>query len=486
MRAWRPGSRESIVDRAGGDGLPVRAARSRGRVRRRILVTVGILLLAVGALILLTPEDGSYDGHSCGSAPSVAVVLGVDTAAPGDGDWCRFSGWISVSVGTLMFVLPGALLLTWQWRAARRAPLDVPIWTPRSRSRTRRAVLMTIGVLLVGFGGFMVVAPWDGTDEGRSCGDAPSLALAVGIDTAAPGDSEWCRSQGRSAATTGAFMFVLPGALLLGWQYQSGRRAQLVDTDPTAQPCDAVESSRSTNPPDALPGSVASDIAPGRPPGLYRDDRKAGDPASAARKYEYVLTDSAGALVAVIRPVVVEQAENPAWASDARVVIKKPGHPPWVVIGRPEGSWRTRVRALAEPGMMVGYFRGADFRQRRFSTCTCGRPIAQCNCGAEEGSTQGRRVVGQPTRRFTLVDSRGQVLATITPRRATPAQPASLPQTVRNAGYLLGFPARMLACEVIESDPHLSPAQHGLLLALAAVTDPLVRRQVFPPRRGGL
>src|SRR5262245_42487795 len=211
MRAWRTGSHESSVEQAEGDRLPIPAPSYRGRVRRRILITVGVVLFGFGAVVVAAPVAGYDAGRSCGSAPLVASALGLDTAAPGDGEWCRSEGLFDALFG-LEFLLPGALLLWSQWRRARRArrePFEPPIW-PRWRR-----ILVTVGALLVGLGALIVLTPTDGADAGRSCGSAPSVAMALGLDTAAPGDGEWCRSEGQTDALIGTLVFLLPAALLL-------------------------------------------------------------------------------------------------------------------------------------------------------------------------------------------------------------------------------------------------------------------------------
>src|SRR5262245_54705216 len=217
MRAWRTGSHESSVEQAEGDRLPIPAPSYRGRVRRRILITVGVVLFGFGAVVVAAPVAGYDAGRSCGSAPLAALALGLDTSAPGDGEWCRSEGLFDGLFG-LEFLLPGALLLWWQWRRARREPFGPPIW-PRWRR-----IPVTVGVLLVGLGALIVLTPTDGADAGRSCGSAPSVAMALGLDTAAPGDGEWCRSEGQTDALIGTLVFVLPGALLLAWQWRRARR----------------------------------------------------------------------------------------------------------------------------------------------------------------------------------------------------------------------------------------------------------------------
>jgi hypothetical protein len=115
MRAWRTGSRRSTGDRAEAEGLPIWAPRSRGRLRRQILIWVGVVLVGLAAVVLVAPVDRSDDGHECGGAPAAAAALGVDTAARGDGDACRFEARSTVLFMMLLFLLPGALLLWRQW-----------------------------------------------------------------------------------------------------------------------------------------------------------------------------------------------------------------------------------------------------------------------------------------------------------------------------------------------------------------------------------
>src|SRR5262245_57255050 len=129
MSAWRKGLRRSTGDPTQGEGLPIWAPRSRGRTRRRILVVVGAVLVGWAALIFVITESGGESGYECGDAPAVAVALGVDTAAAGDGDGCRSEARSTVSVVAVFFLLPGALLLWrqwWRWRGVEEVVDTAP------------------------------------------------------------------------------------------------------------------------------------------------------------------------------------------------------------------------------------------------------------------------------------------------------------------------------------------------------------------------
>jgi hypothetical protein len=128
-------------------------------------------------------------------------------------------------------------------------------------------VLVSLGVLLL-------VTPQDGTDQGRECGGAPSAAAAVGVDTAAPGDGTWCRSEARDAVLGGVLLFLLPGAVLLWWQWWHRRGVEVVDAAPPPGSPNGVEPSGAGPPTDALPGaSVSAGLVTGQLPDrlvLYR------------------------------------------------------------------------------------------------------------------------------------------------------------------------------------------------------------------------
>jgi hypothetical protein len=154
--------------------------------------------------------------------------------------------------------------------------LEQPPLRARSHRRTRRWILIAAGGLLVGFGALIVLTPVADDDGARSCGGAPSVAAAVGLDSAAEGDGDWCRSEGRFELALGALVFVLPGAVLLRWQFRPARRAGLPEPDPIDRSPTPGEPDRSVSQREALPEAPApSDAVPCNRMDLYVDPRQA-------------------------------------------------------------------------------------------------------------------------------------------------------------------------------------------------------------------
>lgn len=146
------------------------------------------------------------------------------------------------------------------------------------RRRVWRWLALAVGGLLATVGALIVLLPVDGTEQGLSCGGAPAVAAAAGIDTAADGDGHACRAEARSNVAGGMLVLLLPGVLLLGSQLarrRSGPAAPGPDdrsrTPLDREPVDRPPASRATpglgrrSPADAAP----SDATPDGPMALY-------------------------------------------------------------------------------------------------------------------------------------------------------------------------------------------------------------------------
>jgi hypothetical protein len=103
-------------------------------LRRQILTWVGVVLFGFGATLLGVPVDGTDEGRECGDTPAAVAALGIDTAAPSDGAWCRSKARSEVVGGVLVFMLPGALLLWrqwWRWRGVEVVDAPPPLGSPK-------------------------------------------------------------------------------------------------------------------------------------------------------------------------------------------------------------------------------------------------------------------------------------------------------------------------------------------------------------------
>jgi hypothetical protein len=278
----------------------------------------------------------------------------------------------------------------------------------------RRRPPMIIAAGLIGIGALLVLIPVDGSDAGRSCGNAPSVVAAIGLDTAAEGDGGWCRLQARSRVAVGMLVLVLPGALLLRWQLRTAQHAE------TQGP-------------------------------------------------EYVLTDPAGLLIAVVRPVVGTRVDVPPWGRTwgrCSAVIGPPGEVPALCVVHAAGV------VCVAPGTVLGMVRPGVGSRLRFS------------CGSQKGQMQR---VSLRNDTWKVVDASGSELARITSRSFFSSAATTL--TERDARALSRltkstreyFSSRPTACEVVESGPRLDWNEHGVLIGLAALCDHRVRSRTFPP-----
>jgi|SRR5262245_40392096 len=137
MKAWRKGSGRSGGDRSDMEELPIWTPRPPERWWEVVLGFVGCGLVFFGVASIVLPVEDDRD-VSCGIAPSVVVVLGVDTADAGDEEWCRSASRDSV-VGGLTLAVPGVLLVGWLvWRIG---PVDAsaPPGSPDDDDSTSRA-----------------------------------------------------------------------------------------------------------------------------------------------------------------------------------------------------------------------------------------------------------------------------------------------------------------------------------------------------------
>jgi hypothetical protein len=71
------------------------------------------------------------------------------------------------------------------------------------------------------------VVPEDGGDS-YDCGGVPAVAVALGVDTAGPGDGDRCRDDARSTVLVVGLILLLPGVLLLWRQWWRGRGVEVV------------------------------------------------------------------------------------------------------------------------------------------------------------------------------------------------------------------------------------------------------------------
>lgn len=113
-----------------GSGDPVGRQPSR-HLGRRTLTTVGVLLLALGVLVLVTPVE--EDEVSCGSSPAVVLALGAGSVPAEHATWCRSAATEGVIGAALVFLAPGGVILLLlrvgkggRRTSAHRAATDAP------------------------------------------------------------------------------------------------------------------------------------------------------------------------------------------------------------------------------------------------------------------------------------------------------------------------------------------------------------------------
>jgi hypothetical protein len=212
------------------------------------------------------------------------------------------------------------------------------------------------------------------------------------------------------------------------------------------------------------------------------------------RRTEYVLSDAAGAQIAVVRPRPRQWVDEPAWSTKqhCRVGIGKPGDTPALLLVRDKSSTQVWVA----PGRLLGIVKyGVPrrlSRRLRFSNYPgdhqAGSPVPVMT-----GSQEGRvRPISGPNVTWSIDDVSGLQVACITSRSFVSSAVTKTSQDgVRTLRRRVkeAIPAAnpwVMACEVTESRPQLDWNQHGLLVALAALCDARVRTKAFPPTGGAL
>lgn len=322
---------------------------------------------------------------------------------------------------------------------------------PESRRRLSRfrpgrwsSVLL---LLLLAFGFWMLLRPVTTEDGEPSCGSRPAIMVAFGRSTGAqsPNDADWCRDEARSAVGGGVMVVVLSTAVILMWWVRPSRW-------------------------------------------LRRDRAALGREHAKHPRTEYVLTDAAGALIAVIRPAFDVRVDAPAWRKDSEpwgVAIGSPGGDPALFVAagvERKGRMNYRLgptNVWVTPGILAGSvsvgLRGT--RQFTYSSAT------------QQG--QVRRIPGS-SRAWSVVDVSGLELARITSRQLV-SSPATSDQdrapqrgllpTIR-ADFREAFVGCRRMCEVTEFGASFDWNEHGLLVALAALCDKKVQTCSGPANTG--
>ena len=213
--------------------------------------------------------------------------------------------------------------------------------------------------------------------------------------------------------------------------------------------------------------------------------------ASALGELEYVVTDEARNVVAVVRPVPGRPPGGvPRWAGDVNacaVVVVGPDRVAGLVITK--RGFDRAAHILVEPKALIGTVEsdGGTRSPLTFRDCTCGKPRRKCICGARSGSVQPPSTADGAR---AVVDAQQHDAARITPRpftmdrRQTSAEGigTKLGRWVRSAAQL----PDLVVCEVVEADPRFDWRRHGLLVALAALCDRNAARLALPALgRGG-
>jgi hypothetical protein len=136
------------------------------------------------------------------------------------------------------------------------------------------------------------------------------------------------------------------------------------------------------------------------------------------RGVEYVVTDDAENLIAVVRPLVGRPSPMPRWAedNDAFVVVGPDVTSGLAVRSGRGGFWRQGGEdwVLVEGSDLVGMIAPGRWGTYTFRECTCGQPRDSCQCGGRHGTM---RRLSRADDAWTVVNAADHELAGITPRR---------------------------------------------------------------------
>jgi hypothetical protein len=196
---------------------------------------------------------------------------------------------------------------------------------------------------------------------------------------------------------------------------------------------------------------------------------------------EHVVTDSAGAVIAAVLRRGTRTDAPPGWdRDDCAIILGKPGDAPALVISS-DGMDSRRAKVWVASDEWLG-----NLRQLGTLRSTFWLGALRYTDGASpkhEGRVRPRRGYYVPNNAWTVIDAGGSEHAHIA--RRLPAQPERRQSADKVFRGQLVWWSRPVACEVIESGPDFDWIEHGLLVALAALCDRLVRLRAFPRRGGG-
>jgi hypothetical protein len=195
-----------------GDAQPLRL--------RRWPAVLSAVLIGLWVTTALVPPD--HYGPDCGGRPTIAVAFGGSTADADFAGWCESVAQSYLWFQTVTMLIAPAVILGWWWRGyrrARRSPMSVgPGLLDRDGPRLWPLIVGGLLVLLAVTWSF---APVD-EDYEYSCDVRPLIALAVGLEDAAPAV---CRALARDEMTGVPLWSLLMGLPLLVWGERGRRRA---------------------------------------------------------------------------------------------------------------------------------------------------------------------------------------------------------------------------------------------------------------------
>jgi hypothetical protein len=384
---------------------------------------------------------------------------------------------------------------------------------PRRRRWLRRTVT-GIGFALVVMGLAVLLSPVE-DDEGRSCGSSPAILRAFDDDggRGEPGLAAACRTSAGEQLLGGLIFGTVGAVVVLRGRIRRGRRR--AGEELAAERADLLEGEGGQPPP------------PPPPPRRVRDQRRRERTAPDA----FAITAPGGGVVAVVRPVrddrgVPHLGVAPPWAQGCSVVIGEPDNDASLVLfahGKLWGLNAPYVEVCAVPGRTVGTVE----RRGRFSACTCGRRPGRRGCeGCGEQPGRVRIATGSwrtPSQwgwswrdciesrhhrgsgkegHWTVVDGTGVEIASITsePASQSSSAPLGTPPPPRPGfrvawaedGLLRGSiraareltASRPIVCSVSVLSQRLDWERWGLVVALAALSDPRVHEHTMPSDRG--